>query len=70
MAHEVVWDDESWDVLSCLLVELARGSGRLPIGLLLRPANRLFAGEFDVKQAEVERSRAPAGPIQIATFDC
>jgi hypothetical protein len=31
---------------------------------------RQQAGEFDVKKANVERSPAPAGPIQIATFDC
>jgi DNA-binding CsgD family transcriptional regulator len=80
MAHEV-WDDESWDVLSSRLVDLARDAGALavlPIGLLLRLANRLFAGEFAVAAAlaeEVETvseatgsNRAPYGAVVLAAL--
>jgi DNA-binding CsgD family transcriptional regulator len=48
MAHDA-WDDESWDVLSARLVDLARDAGALtvlPIALLERLANRVFAGEL------------------------
>jgi DNA-binding CsgD family transcriptional regulator len=51
---------ESWDVLSARLVERSREAGAiavLPIALVLRLLNRLFAGEFDVAaalNAEVE----------------
>jgi DNA-binding CsgD family transcriptional regulator len=44
------FDFESWDVLSARLVDVARDAGAhgvLPIALILRVANRLFAGAFD-----------------------
>ncbi|HWT95339.1 MAG TPA: LuxR C-terminal-related transcriptional regulator, partial [Solirubrobacteraceae bacterium] len=55
-----VFDFESWDVLSARLVERSREAGAigvLPIALILRLLNRLFAGELDVAavlNAEVE----------------
>jgi DNA-binding CsgD family transcriptional regulator len=55
-----VFDFESWDVLSVRLVDRCREAGAigvLPIALILRLLNRLFAGEFDVAaalNAEVE----------------
>jgi DNA-binding CsgD family transcriptional regulator len=48
MAHDA-WDDESWDVLSARLVNLARDAGALtvlPIALLERLANQVFAGDL------------------------
>jgi DNA-binding CsgD family transcriptional regulator len=55
-----VFDFESWDVLSARLVDVAREAGALavlPIAMVLRVSNRLFAGQFDVAaalNAEVE----------------
>lgn len=48
------FDFESWDVLSARLVDRARESGAiavLPIALVLRLLNRLFAGELDAAAA-------------------
>ncbi|MFJ3416025.1 ATP-binding protein [Streptomyces sp. NPDC086082] len=49
MAHNV-WDFDSWSSLSAKLVRLARETGTLsvlPSALLLRLANRVFAGDLD-----------------------
>jgi DNA-binding CsgD family transcriptional regulator len=49
-AARLVWDFESWDVLSARLVMLAREAGALmalPIAVSTRAAVHLFAGEFD-----------------------
>jgi DNA-binding CsgD family transcriptional regulator len=80
MAHEV-WDDESWDVLSNLLVDLARDAGALAvlqIGLLMQLANRLFAGELAVAATLAEEvamvseatggNRGPYGAVVVAAF--
>jgi DNA-binding CsgD family transcriptional regulator len=60
MAHDV-WDDESWHVLSARLIELARDAGALsvlPIGLSLRLAIELFAGDFTRAEALAEETAA------------
>jgi DNA-binding CsgD family transcriptional regulator len=60
MAHST-WDDESWDVLSARLIELARDAGALtvlPIGLGLRFALELFAGEFATAESLAEEAEA------------
>lgn len=80
MAHEV-WDDESWDVLSNRLVDLARDGGALavlPIALLLRLAYLMFAGQFAAAAAiaeEVETvsqatgsNRGPYGAVVLAAL--
>ncbi len=60
MAHGT-WDDRSWDVLSARLIELARDAGALtvlPIGLSLRFALELFAGEFATAESLAEEAEA------------
>jgi DNA-binding CsgD family transcriptional regulator len=60
MAHGA-WDDESWNVLSARLIELARDAGALtvlPIGLSLRFAIELFAGEFASAESLAEEAQA------------
>jgi DNA-binding CsgD family transcriptional regulator len=59
-AHNV-YDDESWDVLSARLIELGRHAGALtvlPIGLNLRFAIELFAGEFAIAESLAEETQA------------
>jgi DNA-binding CsgD family transcriptional regulator len=76
-----VWDDESWDVLSARLVELARDAGALaslPIVLSLRFAVELYAGKFAVAESlaketeavnEITRSDlAPYGALLLAAW--
>jgi DNA-binding CsgD family transcriptional regulator len=80
MAHDV-WDDKSWNVLSARLIELARDAGALsvlPIGLSLRFANELFAGEFAIAESLAEETDAvseltrsdlaPYGPLLLAAW--
>jgi DNA-binding CsgD family transcriptional regulator len=80
MAHDV-WDDESWHVLSARLIELARDAGALsvlPIGLSLRFAIELFAGELTRAECLAEESDAvsevahsdlaPYGPLLLAAW--
>jgi DNA-binding CsgD family transcriptional regulator len=60
MSHDV-WDDESWNVLSARLVELARDDGALtllPTALSLRVGFTLFAGEFATVESLAEESEA------------
>jgi ATP/maltotriose-dependent transcriptional regulator MalT len=60
MAHDG-WDDESWDVISARLVGLARDAGALAvlsIGLSLRFAILLFAGEFAAAETLAEEAEA------------
>ena len=60
MAHDV-WDDESWDVLSARLTDLARHAGALtvlPIGLSLRFAIELFGGKFTAAESLNEETEA------------
>jgi DNA-binding CsgD family transcriptional regulator len=80
-AAQIVWDYESWDVLSARQVALARDAGALialPIAVNTRARAHLFAGEFTegasmVAQAgsvtEATRSRiAPYGALTLAVF--
>jgi DNA-binding CsgD family transcriptional regulator len=60
MAHGT-WDDRSWDVLSARLIEQARDVGALtvlPIGLGLRFALELFAGEFAAAESLADEAEA------------
>jgi DNA-binding CsgD family transcriptional regulator len=60
MAHDG-WDDESWNVVSARLVGLARNAGALAvlsIGLALRFAIELFAGEFAAAESLAEEAEA------------
>jgi DNA-binding CsgD family transcriptional regulator len=60
MAHDG-WDDESWNVLSARLVGLARNAGALTvlsIGLGLRFALELFAGEFAAAESLADEAEA------------
>src|ERR1700722_16489363 len=64
------WDDQSWDVLSARLIELAREGGvltALPAALLEGAAVRLVAGEpamaaAMVREAE-DAARATGNPV-------
>ena len=80
MAHDV-WDDETWHVLSGRLIEMARDAGALtvlPIGLSLRFASELFAGDFaaaDLLNEETEAASeatrsnlAPYGSLLLAAW--
>jgi DNA-binding CsgD family transcriptional regulator len=77
-AAALLWDDESWDVLSARFVELAREVGALsvlPLALSTRSGALVFAGEFTVAASLVEEaaavneatgsSRAPRSPSQL-----
>jgi DNA-binding CsgD family transcriptional regulator len=77
----MVWDYDSWDILSARLVRLARDAGALtalPIAFTTRAGVHLFAGEFTeaasmVAQAEsvteaTESSIAPYGAPALAVF--
>jgi DNA-binding CsgD family transcriptional regulator/tetratricopeptide (TPR) repeat protein len=60
MTHDL-WDDEGWDRLSARLIELGRDVGALtmlPIGLSLRFAIELFAGEFATAESLAEETEA------------
>jgi DNA-binding CsgD family transcriptional regulator len=80
-AAQIVWDYDSWDLLSARQVALARDAGALialPIAVNTRARAHLFAGEFTegasmVAQAgsvtEATRSRiAPYGALTLAVF--
>jgi hypothetical protein len=80
MAHDV-WDDETWHVLSGRLIDMARDAGALtvlPIGLSLRFASELFAGDFAAAEvlneeteaaSEATRSNlAPYGSLLLAAW--
>lgn len=73
LAHDG-WDLESWDVLSSRFVELAREVGSLnvlPIALLSRIANRVFAGEFAGAAQmidEAERFASATGRRDVAPY--
>lgn len=73
LAHDA-WDLECWDVLSSRFVELAREAGALsvlPIALLSRTANRLFAGEFTGAARmieEAERFASATGRRDVAPY--
>jgi DNA-binding CsgD family transcriptional regulator len=60
MAQDI-WDDESWNVLSARLVELAREAGALtvlPVGLASRLAVELLAGEFATAESLADEIEA------------
>src|SRR5580700_4997799 len=80
-AAMIVWDYDSWDVLSERQVRLARDAGALialPIAFYMRAGVHLFAGEFTeaaamVAQAEsvteaTGSSIAPYGTLALAVF--
>jgi DNA-binding CsgD family transcriptional regulator len=80
-AAAIVWDYDSWDVLSDRQVTLARDAGALialPIALYTHAGVHLFAGEFTeaaslVAQAEsiaevTGSSLAPYGTLALAVF--
>ncbi len=80
-AAALVWDYESWDVLSARLVTLARHMGALtdvPVGLTMRAYVHLAAGEFAAAeplaaQAQVlseamNSSLAPYAALALAVF--
>jgi DNA-binding CsgD family transcriptional regulator len=77
----LLWDYESWDLLSARRVKLARDAGALtalPFAATLRAGVHLWAGEFDVAAslvAEVESVTeatgspiAPTGAVALAAF--
>jgi DNA-binding CsgD family transcriptional regulator len=77
----LLWDYESWDLLSARRVTLARDAGALtalPFAATLRAGVHLWAGEFDVAAslvAEVESVTeatgspiAPTGAVALAAF--
>ena len=80
-AAHIVWDYDSWDVLSDRQVRLARDAGALitlPIVFNMRAAVHMFAGEFTeaasmVAQAEsvievTGSSIVPDGALELAVF--
>jgi DNA-binding CsgD family transcriptional regulator len=75
------WDDESWDVLSARLIEVARRTGgltALPNALLEGAAVRLAAGEPAMAAALIAEAEAaaratgnpvgPYGPVMLAAW--
>jgi DNA-binding CsgD family transcriptional regulator len=77
----LLWDYDSWDMLSARQAQLARDAGALtalPFALITRAGVHLFAGEFTVAAslvAEVESvteatgsTIAPYGPLALAAF--
>ncbi len=75
------WDDDSWDVLSSRLIELARQAGAfrvLPAALLEGAAVRLAAGEFAAAASMTREAQAvaratgnlvgPYGPLLLAAW--
>jgi DNA-binding CsgD family transcriptional regulator len=77
----LLWDYESWDLLSARLVKLARDIGALtalPFAATIRAGVHLWAGEFAIAAslvAEVESvteatgsSLAPTGAVALAAF--
>jgi DNA-binding CsgD family transcriptional regulator len=80
MARDI-WDDDSWDVLSSRLIELARQVGALrvlPAALLERAAVRLAAGEPAAAASMTQEAQAvaratgnpvgPYGPLLLAAW--
>ena len=77
----VMWDDESWDVLTARHLKLAREAGALtvlPLGLNIRIAVVTFAGELATAASLAEELRAvteatggrfpPYAPLLIGAF--
>ena len=65
-AAQILWDDESWDVLSSRHVQLCRDAGALgslPIALTQRAGLQLFEGDFAAAASLIEE----AGAIAEAT---
>jgi DNA-binding CsgD family transcriptional regulator len=80
-AAQMLWDYDSWDVLSGRQVALARDAGALvtlPLAFSMRTTAHLFAGEFTeaasmVTQAEsvteaIGSSIAPYGAVALAAY--
>jgi DNA-binding CsgD family transcriptional regulator len=77
-AAGLLWDDESWDVLSARFVQLARDAGALsvlPLALSTRSGALVFEGELAIAASLVDEaaavndatgsSRAPRSPSQL-----
>jgi DNA-binding CsgD family transcriptional regulator len=61
LAAALLWDDESWDVLSARQVQLARDAGALsvlPVALPSRVVVNVFAGELAAAAALAEEAEA------------
>jgi DNA-binding CsgD family transcriptional regulator len=62
-AAQMLWDDESWDVLSTRWVELARDAGALgvlPIALSQRAGLHMYEGDFAAAASLIEEAAAVA----------
>jgi DNA-binding CsgD family transcriptional regulator len=62
-AAQMLWDDESWDLLSTRHVQLARDAGALgalPIALSQRAGLHLFEGDFGAAASMIEEAAAVA----------
>ncbi|MDQ1496311.1 MAG: hypothetical protein QOG69_2794, partial [Actinomycetota bacterium] len=80
-AAQILWDDESWDVLSTHHVQLARDAGALsvlPMALTQRAGMHLYEGNFGAAASLVEEAGAiteatgirlaPYAPLALAAF--
>jgi hypothetical protein len=80
-AAQMLWDDESWDLLSARRVELSRDAGALgvlPIALSQRAGLHLYEGDFAgaaslIKEATAvaeatESELRPYAPLALAAF--
>jgi DNA-binding CsgD family transcriptional regulator len=80
-AAEILWDDESWDVLSSRHVQLARDTGALgvlPMALNHRAALHVYEGDFAAAACLIEEAGAiteatgsefpPYAPLALAAF--
>jgi hypothetical protein len=62
-AAQMLWDDESWELLSTCRVELARDAGALgvlPIALSQRAGLHLFEGDFAAAASLIDEAAAVA----------
>jgi DNA-binding CsgD family transcriptional regulator len=65
-AAAMIWDYDSWDVLTALQVRAAREAGALsvlPVTLSIRASVHLFAGELSVVASLIEQAEALADAI-------
>jgi hypothetical protein len=80
-AAQILWDDESWELLCTLQVQLARDAGALavlPIALNQRAGMRLYNGDFDAAASMIEEAAViaeatgsdlpPYAPLARAAF--
>jgi DNA-binding CsgD family transcriptional regulator len=80
-AAQILWDDQSWDLLSARYVRLARDAGALgvlPIALAQRTGLYLYQGDFAAAAALIDEASAiteatgsqlpPYAPLGLAAF--